>query len=320
LKNNKKKLLVTGAAGFVGSELINYLAVRNFEVVAASRRKPQDCPSNVNFVEIGDLKTNINWIKALRGVYAVIHTAARVHVSEENSLDSLNEFRKINVDATLKLARQSIEAGVKRFVFISSIKVNGEKTLLNKVFTEDSPPNPSDSYSISKYEAEEGLKMIAKETGLEVVIVRPVFIYGRKAKGNFQEIIYWMQKPFPLPFGSINNSRSIISIDNLVDFLAICSTHPAAANQIFIVSDGEDVSTSELLKSISFLMNSRVKLISVPPLLIKFLASLFGKQKIAQRLCDNLKVDISKAKNLLRWTPNISLRNGLRKALADIDK
>lgn len=244
----------------------------------------------------------------------MVHAAARVHVMDDRASDPLAEFRRINVQGTLNLARQAAAAGVRRFVFISSIKVNGEATKLGIPFSADDIPAPLDPYGVSKMEAEQGLREIAAQTGMEVVIIRPPLVYGPGVKANFRAMMHWLTRGVPLPLGAIHNRRSLVALDNLVDLIVSCLDHPAAANQTFLVSDGEDLSTTQLLRRMGRALGKPVRLIPVPPALIKVGATLMGKRAVAQRLCDSLQVDISKTRQLLGWSPLLSVDEGLKKA------
>jgi nucleoside-diphosphate-sugar epimerase len=227
---------------------------------------------------------------------------------KDSSLDPLYEFRKVNVEGTLNLARQAVENGVKRFIFISSIKVNGEFTdSTHKVFQSDDKPNPIDPYGISKFEAEEGLRQLSKETGLEVIIIRPPLVYGPGVKANFLSMMKWVNRGIPLPLGSINNKRSLVALDNLVDLIVTCIHHPKAKNQTFLVSDGEDLSTSDLLKRMASAMNKKLLLIQIPVICLKLCAILIGRKNLSQRLMSSLQVDITKTRDLLGWNPPVSI-------------
>jgi len=227
--------------------------------------------------------------------------------------DPLMEYRRVNVDGTINLARQAAEAGVRRFIFISSIKVNGEQTSFGRPFTAEDIPVPVDAYGISKYEAERGLLKISADTGLEVVIIRPPLVYGPGVKGNFSSMMRVVKKGFPLPLGAIKNKRSLVALDNLVDLIITCINHPAAANQVFLAGDGEDLSTTELLRGVAKAAGVSSRLIPVPASVLMFMASLVGKKEMAQRLLGSLQVDISKACDLLGWTPLLSVEEGLRR-------
>lgn len=294
-------LLVTGATGFIGTRLTSLLLSQGVEV----RQN----------VAIGCISDVTDWAQSLRGVDAIVHLAARVHVMKDQSDNPLAEFRRVNVAGTLNLAQQAAAAGVKRFIFISSIKVNGEQTQKGRPFTEKDIANPLDNYGTSKHEAEEGLRLIAKDTGIEVVIIRPVLVYGPGVKGNFLSMLFWLRKGIPLPFGSISNARSLVALDNLVDLIITCLHHPAAANQTFLVSDGEDISTTQLLQYTALAMGVSSRLVPVPALMIEVAAKLLGKGEVAQRLCGNLQVDINKARRLLGWVPPISVKEGLQRTV-----
>ena len=251
---------------------------------------------------------------ALTGSHIVIHLAARVHVMNDTATNSLEAYRRVNVQGTLNLARQAAAIGVRRFLFLSSIKVNGEATQPSHPFAADEAPAPLDDYGISKMEAEQGLREIAVETGMEVVIIRPPLVYGPGVKANFASMMRWLRRGVPLPLGAIQNQRSLVALDNLVDLVVTCLTHPAAANQTFLVSDGEDVSTTELLRRMGKAMQCPAHLIPVPARLLKGAAALLGKQDVAQRLCNSLQVDIQKTRQLLGWNPPLTLDQGLKKA------
>jgi len=231
----------------------------------------------------------------------------------DSDADSLSAFRAVNVVGTLKLAKQAASEGVKRFIFISTIKVNGEATVLGEPFQADDLPAPEDAYGLSKLEAEQGLKLLAAETGMEVVIIRPPLVYGRGVKGNFGSMIKLVEKEIPLPFGAIHNKRSLVGIDNLVDLIVRCIDHPAAANQVFLAGDGQDLSTPELVRSLAMAMGKRTRLISLPTGVLKFGATLLGKRALADRLLGSLQVDITKTRELLEWQPRHSVEEGLRR-------
>ncbi len=305
---------MTGATGFVGSSLVVRLAREGVEIRACVRRDNAELPKCVQVVRVGNLTAETEWSHALSGVDVVVHAAARVHVMQDAAADPLQEFRRVNVQGTLQLARQAAAAGVRRFVFISSIKVNGEATQPGHPFTADDVPAPMDAYGVSKMEAEQGLREMAAQTGMELVIIRPPLVYGPGVRANFHAMMRWLARGMPLPLGAIHNLRSLVALDNLVDLIVTCIHHPAAANQTFLVSDGEDLSTSQLLRRMGQALGEPARLIPVPPALLKLGAALLGKPAVAQRLCGSLQVDISKTRQLLGWRPPVSVDAGLKKA------
>ncbi len=311
-------ILVTGSTGFVGNALMARLIEDQFSVSATVRNAASKKVSpDVNFITIGHLTPFLDWSDVLRGVDAIVHLAARAHILSDKSRDSLAEYRHVNVDCSLNLARQAARAGIKRFIYISSIKVNGEFTILGKPFAAQDIPMPQDFYGISKYEAELGLQFIAKESGMELVIIRPPLVYGPGVKANFLSMMNWLQLGIPLPLGGVTaNRRSFIFLDNLIDMIVTCINHPAAANQIFLVSDNEDLSTAGLLERINLALGEPSKLIVLPPNLINFGAKLVGRADIARRLCQSLQVDTKKTNVLLDWLPPISIDEGLRQTAA----
>ena len=302
-------VLVTGATGFVGRALIEVLSKSGRRVVKGVRRKAVVDDE----IAVGDIGPSTEWAAALHGCDSVVHLAARVHVMRDTAADPLAVFRTTNTAATLNLAQQAAQAGVRRFVFVSSIKVNGEATLPGVPFTADDTPAPEDAYAVSKYEAEQGLLALATETGMEVVIIRPPLIYGPGVKANFQSMMRWVAKGLPLPLGAIHNRRSLVGLDNLVDLIRVCLIHPNAANQIFLVSDGEDVSTTELLKRTAAALDRTARLLPVPMWFLELGAQILGKGAVVKRLCGNLQVDITKTREFLGWRPPIGLDEGLRR-------
>lgn len=305
------KILVTGCTGFIATELIKVLGkVKGCSVVGASRKIVTEAQFEVAVV--GEINELTNWKPSLLKINVVIHAAGRAHVMHEMSNCPLDEFRRTNVEGTLNLARQAVAEGVHRFIYISSVGVNGYQTKFGRPFVESDPPDPYDAYTLSKWEAEQGLVDISLATGLEVVIIRPPLVYGANAPGNFGFLINIIQRNWPLPFGALKNKRSLVSLGNLTDFILTCITHPSAANQTFLVSDGHDLSTTELIRYVASALGVKVKLIKFPKVLIKICAQIIGKSKAAQRLCCSLQVDISKTRIILGWTPPLSVEDGLR--------
>ncbi|SNY27041.1 Nucleoside-diphosphate-sugar epimerase [Pseudomonas sp. LAMO17WK12:I6] len=307
-----KKFLVTGGSGFVGKALINRLALLSeCSVIAPVRDISMSFPLGVRSIPFTSLDAVFDLSDVLKGVDCVVHAAARVHVMNDVSADPLAAFRKVNVEATLRLARQAAASGVKRFIFISSIKVNGEGTDSGIAFNADDIPAPIDAYGISKLEAEQGLKVLAADTGMEVVIIRPVLVYGPGVKANFLSMMRWLYRGVPLPFGAVYNHRSLVAIDNLVDLIVTCSHHPAAANQVFLVSDGEDVSTTQLLRKLAAALGKSAILLPIPARLMSNAAALLGQRALLDRILGSLQVDISKNRQLLGWTPPVTLDKAL---------
>jgi UDP-glucose 4-epimerase len=305
-------ILVTGASGFVGKALSIHLSKKSNLRVSVRDKAAFGCFEGLDVVE-ASLSENQDWSNALDGISTVIHCAARVHVMNENVADPLIEYRRINVDGTLRLARQSAELGVRRFVFVSSIKVNGEHSHPDQPFTADQIPEPGDPYGVSKSEAEAALRDLAEKTGMEVVIIRPPLVYGPGVKANFLTMMCWLHRGVPLPLGGVTgNMRSLVFLDNLVDLIARCIDHPSAANQIFLVSDDDDLSTTELLRRMAVALGCPARLIRIPAGLILLGAQLIGRPSISQRLCGSLAVDIGKTKALLGWLPPVSVDEGLR--------
>jgi nucleoside-diphosphate-sugar epimerase len=311
-------VIITGSSGFVGRAVVSRLNDAGVPLRAVVRRRPDDWPPDVPVIQVDDINATTNWSHALRQGEVVLHLAARVHVMREHVSNALAAYRSINVDGTLNLARQAAAAGIKRFVFISSIKVNGDETPVGRPFRAEDIPSPADDYAISKYEAEEGLRRVSVETGMEVVIIRPVLIYGPGVKGNFLLMACWLKKRVPLPLGSISNSRSLLALDNLVDLVAVCLKHPAAANQTFLASDGEDLSTTELLRRSALALGVRPVLIPVPKCIIKGVTWLIGRRDLGRRLSGSLQVNLEKNYQCLNWIPPISVADGLKRACLDL--
>ncbi len=301
--------LVTGANGFVGSALCETLRRHGRKVREAVRSGSETS----DIVSVGSICGSTDWTRAVHGCDVVIHLAARVHIMNDTDRDPLQAFREGNLDGTLTLAEQAAESGVGRFIFISSIKVNGEETVPDRPFRADDKANPSDPYGISKHEAEVALQQLAMRTGMEVVCIRPVLVYGPGVRANFLSMMRWLQRGFPLPLGSIENSRSLVALDNLIDLIATCIDHRAAANQTFLVSDGEDISTTALLYRMGKALGRPAMLIPVPSWLLKACATIIGKRAVARRLLDSLSVDIGKTRSLLGWKPPLSVDEGLQR-------
>ncbi|MGK4359683.1 UDP-glucose 4-epimerase family protein [Ectopseudomonas chengduensis] len=307
-------ILLTGATGFVGSVLLSELTkLPDFRIVAAVRSAVSNTSDDA--VVVGNIDGTTDYSSALNGVDVVVHAAARAHIMRDEVSDPLAEYRKVNVEGTLNLAKQAVAAGVKRFIFISSIGVHGLNS--SRPFNETDTEAPHDAYAVSKYEAEQGLRKLATETGLEVVIIRPPLVYGGAAPGNFRSLINLASKPIPLPFGSVNNKRSMVYVGNLVSFIIRCIQHPAAANQTFLVSDGEDVSLRNLVTYIRLCLGRSPRLLPVPVGLFKLAGALTGKRGMVDRLVGDLQVDSSKARSLLGWVPPYTVEQGIAATVAD---
>lgn len=304
--------LVTGANGFVGKKLTLELLRQEHNVRSVVRSENVEIKNNHSVIVIPSIDSNTDWFSALNGIDVVIHLAARVHVMHEVADDPMEEFRRVNVAGTEKLARIAAASGVKRLVYVSSIKVNGEATLTGNRFTENDAPSPQDPYGISKYEAEQVLHQVAQETGLEVVIVRPPLVYGEGVKGNFVQMLRVLSKGLPLPLSSVNNLRSLIFLDNLVDALIVCAGHPAAAGQTYLLSDGEDISTPDLLRQLGEGVRHPARLVPCPVVLLNLLGKLIGKSEQLKRLLGSCQVNSDKIRTQLDWMPPYSLHEGLQ--------
>jgi UDP-glucose 4-epimerase len=301
------KLILTGSTGFVGKQILE--KVTSFDVTVIGRSKPEIL-TDFTFFQ-ANIDANSNYAPALADGDVVIHSAARAHIMDDKSADPLTAFREVNTLGTINLAKQAAQAGVKRFIFISSIKVNGEHTSKDKPFSADDKPSPEDPYGLSKAEAEEQLKKLSKETGMEVVIIRPPLVYGPGVKANFAAMMRLAAKGMPLPFGSIkSNKRSLVSVYNLVDLIVHCISHPNAVNQTFLVSDDEDLSTTQILRQLSFAFGKSGLMLPIPVKLFEITGKITGKSAIVERLCGSLQVDISKTKKMLNWQPPVSLKEG----------
>lgn len=309
------RFLVTGASGFVGRPLCAELLRQGYAIRAAVRSgngRVDDAEQAI----VGPIGAKTDWTDALRGIDVVIHLAARVHVMHETATDPLAAFREVNAAGTENLARQAVQAGVKRLVYVSSIKVNGEETVDGRVYRESDEPAPRDPYAISKWEAEQALHRVATETGLEVVIVRPPLVYGPGVKGNFVQMLAVLAKGIPLPLASVRNQRSLVYVGNLVDALVTCATHPAAAGQTYLVSDGEDVSTPGLLRHLGTALGRPARLFMCPPNLLEFAGRLTGRRDQVDRLLGSLRVDSGRIRHELGWHPPFTLQQGLQRTAA----
>jgi nucleoside-diphosphate-sugar epimerase len=305
-------ILVTGANGFVGRILCTKLVRCHYMVSGAVRRESVNETKNFPIVRIAEIGPTTNWTAALQGIEVVVHLAARVHVMQDDARDPLSEFRYINTAGTAQLARSAATSGVKRLVYVSSVKVNGEATHEGRKYTEADVPDPQDPYGVSKCEAEQALQRVAAETGLEIVIVRPPLVYGPGVKGNFAQMLKVLAKRIPLPLASVRNLRSLVYVENLVDALIVCATHPDADGQTYLVSDGEDISTPELLRQLGDAMGHPSLLFPCPPGLLKLAGLLSGKSEQVERLLGSLQVESGKIRRELNWIPPYSLQQGLQ--------
>ena len=314
--DNTVKVLLTGATGFVGQAIARQLSENaRYQLLCAIRRDSGNPGGGFRTVMVGDLSGETDWSQALGGIHTVIHAAGRSQVSGASQAIALEEFRKVNLQGTLNLARQAATANVRRFIFISSVKVNGEMSQPGSPFREDDAAAPSEAYGISKWEAEVALRQVAEDTGMEYVIIRAPLVYGPGVRGNFLRMMQWASSGFPLPLGSVRNARSLVALDNLVDLIGVAIDHPAASNQIFFAADGQDLSTPALLRRLGRLLGKPARLIPVPASLIYGISALLGKRHLAHRLCGFLQVDISKSQKLLGWHPVVSLDEALQKTV-----
>lgn len=310
------RVAVTGASGFVGQAVITELLSCQHDVHAVVRSLEKHAHPFTRAIQTfsaGDITVDTDWTDILTRVNCVVHCAARAHVMNETETDALAAYRAVNVAATRQLAEQAAKMGVQRLVYLSSIKVNGEQTVSGDCFTSMDEPFCENPYGISKWEAEQALHEVSARTGLEVVIIRPPLIYGAGVKGNFLSMLGWLSRGMPLPLGAIQNQRSMVGIDNLVDLILTCMDHPNAANQTFLVSDDDDLSTTELVRRLGAALGKPARLLPVPASVLGLAARLVGKQEMAERLLGNLKVNISKTKELLDWAPPVSVNDGFKK-------
>jgi UDP-4-keto-D-QuiNAc 4-reductase len=318
------RVLITGANGFVGGATVTAFLDAGIAVRAGVRnvtrewldRWPKPAVARLlEPIEHGDIGAATDWSNALKDVDCVVHLAARVHVMHDKAAEPLAEFRRINVEGTLSLARQATACGVRRFVFVSSIKVNGERTQPGRPFTPDDRAGPCDPYGVSKHEAEQGLRELERRADLEAVIVRPVLVYGPGVRANFRMMMRVLSLGVPLPLGGLDNRRSLLGVGNLADLLLQCARAEAAAHQTFLASDGEDLSTRELLRRLGALLGHPARLVNVPASMLEGIAWLLRRGDLAQRICGTLQVDSSKARALLGWVPPFSVDQELRRTV-----
>lgn len=309
-------ILLTGATGFIGRKLSEVLSQKKISFEETVRQNQNRAKDQYVF----DLCNNTSLDSVLKNKRVIIHAAGLAHADKNEFANLLAEYRRVNVDGTLNLARQAASAGIKRFIFISSISVCGDSTPPDKPFTTDVKPAPKDITGISKLEVEQGLRQISADSGMEVVIIRSPLVYGFGVKGNFASLIRSVEKGLPLPLGAIHNQRSFVAIDNLVDLIITCIDHQAAANQLFFAGDGQDLSTTELLRGVAKAAGKPSRLIPVPSTILRLVATVLGKKTVADRLLGSLQVDISKAQTLLDWQPSVSVEEGLRRCFADKDR
>ncbi len=307
-------VLVTGASGFIGKHVCAALDAAGHDFIPCVRASDASI-SGRKTVVVGGIDATTEWSQLLEGVDAVIHLAARVHVMNETSENPLASFRAVNTSGSRSLALQAAAAGVKRMLYVSSIKVNGEQTP-GSPFDPDDAASPQDAYAISKYEAEQSLFEVAEQTGLEIVVIRPPLVYGPGVGGNFIRLLKLVDLGVPLPFGCVNNRRSLISVYNFCDFLVLCLVHLQAAGQIFLVSDNEDLSTRDLISGLAGEMHKSIRMLPVPIAVLTFFGVLLGKRAELERLCGSLRLDTDKAQRLLGWKPPYSVKKGLQRTVS----
>lgn len=307
------RILVVGASGFVGGHLVRRLVAEGMPVRAAVHRNLSNLPGGIEVVDNVNLERTFDWAPAIQGCDSIVHLAARVHVMRETGANALEEYRRVNVEGTMSLARQAAGAGIRRFVFLSSVKACGESTGPGEAFAETMTPRPLDAYGLSKLEAEDELIELGRTTGMQIVILRPPLIYGPGVRANFLSMMRWLRRGLPLPFGSIDNRRSLIGVDNMVDLICTCLRHPAAAGEVFLASDDRDLSTPELLRTLSDALGRKARLIRVRVGILEGLAALAGQRALAQRLCLSLCVDTRKVREKLNWHPPFSVDEELQR-------
>jgi nucleoside-diphosphate-sugar epimerase len=311
------KILVSGASGFVGGTLIARLAAAGHEVIAASRSPLTSVPPGVQRVAMNELGGSALPLTSAVSADVVVHAAARVHVMRETAANPLEAFRATNVTGSLALARQTRAAGARRFVYMSSIKVLGEASAPGVSLGADSPPAPTDPYGASKFEAERALSTFCAESGMDLVVIRPPLVYGPGVKGNFRHLMQAVLRRQPLPFGRLErNRRSFVALDNLTDLIAVCTGHSSAAGRCFLVSDGEDLSTAELIRRIAHSLGVAPRMVPVPEWALRFAGAITGRRDAVDRLCGSLQLDISATRRELGWTPAITVDEGLARAAA----
>jgi nucleoside-diphosphate-sugar epimerase len=306
------RALVTGGSGFVGRSVCEQFNSEKEIDVFPVVRSPDKAVSGSKCIVVGDIGPDTAWHRILSGTDLIIHTAARVHEVKDTAADALAAYRLINVAGTLNLARQAADAGVKRFIFLSSIKVNGDHTTYGRPFYADDRANPGDAYGRSKHEAEVELQQLSQVSGMEVVVIRPPLVYGPGVQANFLTMMRWVHRGLPVPLGNVKNRRSLVALDNLVDLIKTCCVHPAAANQVFLVSDDEDVSVTELLRRIGVALQRPARFVPLPAAVVRALAGFTGKHGQVARLLDSLQVDIDKTRKLLGWSPVVNMEAALR--------
>lgn len=311
------KILITGSTGFVGSHLLQMALAQNREVICPIRAS-KNATSHSRASQIQNIDRQTDWQPHLNNVHTVIHCAARVHVMNDTATDPLTAFREVNLHGSLRLAEQAAAAGVRQFIYLSSVKVNGEMTIDGQAFSENDPPLASDPYGISKQEAEAALLELGQRSGMAITIIRPPLVYGKGVAANFLSLLIWVKKQIPLPLGSIHNQRSFVFVKNLCDFILHCVQDPRAFNQIFLVSDGKDLSTTELLQEAAKALEVPSRLLPFPVSLMTFAAKLIGKKNITDRLCQSLRVDSQKAQKQMEWSPPYTIQQGLRESAASL--
>jgi nucleoside-diphosphate-sugar epimerase len=309
-----EKVLVTGANGFVGGQLCRTLSQKGFLVKAAIRQTVSVPAGAWHYVPVGDIGPETDWTDALCGVDLVVHLAGRAHVRRDSASDLMGEYERINTSGTMRLAQMAMAAKVKRFIFLSSVKVNGEETD-DQPFVETDRPAPLDPYAVSKWQAEEGLLRLSQQGGLPVVIIRPPLVYGPGVRANFLQLIRWVDSGLPLPLGAIKNKRSLVGLRNLIDFIIICLHNPAAAGEIFLISDQEDLSTPDLVQRIGGFLGRSTHLLPIPYPVLSILARITGKKDPFGKLCHSLQVDGVKARKVLHWNPPFSVNEELEQTI-----